>query len=262
MASAGNKHITNEAAVPVVESDIFVGHENKRYATCVFSAEDVLNYKSNSIIKAYLRLRANVYVDQTGMLEDHAKQSDGTELDIDDERSTHFVVLENRMGRVAVFACMRFIEKTADKNSELPIEEFFPDAFSEKSPQNSIEVSRFIARHDEARQCLLAKRELMTAGLAHALEYNLGPVFGVVEPGFEKALKLMGVPTRRIAEPVLVPEYNDENLGLEVDTYGFRDKVGQEAIDRMTVPVGSFVYWGKNSTCNQRIKVGEAHGEL
>jgi N-acyl-L-homoserine lactone synthetase len=244
MSSAGNKYITNKEAIPLVSGNVFSNHKNNRFALGVFSSNDVLSYEPNTIAQAYLQLRANVYIDQTKMLDSNVRRSDGTELDEDDERSTHFVVLENLMGKMAVFACMRFIEKTVDRDSILPIEEFFPDAFVTHAPNKSVEVSRFIARHDEVKYCLIAKRELMTAALAYALNNNLGPVFGVVEPEFERDLKMMKVPIRRIAEPKLVPEYNDENLGIEVDKYEFKNRVGKAAIDRMTIPVGSFGYWG------------------
>lgn len=244
MPSVSNKFISNQQAVPVIDSDIFCGHEDKRFALGVYSSEDILSYQPKSINRAYLRLRANVYIDQTGMLEKDLKLIDGTELDKDDERSTHFVVIENKIGKVATFACMRLIEKTSQNNALLPIEEFFPEAFDEPAPINSIEVSRFIVRHDIAKYARIAKKELMTASLAYALNNKLGPVFGVVEPEFERDLKLMKLPLRRIAEPKLVEEYNDHNLGFEIDKYEFSRRLGDAAVNSMNVPVGNFAYWG------------------
>jgi len=245
MSSVSNKYITNQEAVPIIESDIFSGHEDNRFALGVFSPEETTSYTRDSILQAYLRLRANVYIDQTGMLEGDLKRHDGTELDENDERSTHLVLIENKIGRVAVFACMRLIQKTLGYESPLPIEEFFPEAFSTPAPLNSVEVSRFISRHDSVGISLITQRDLMTAGLAHVLDNNLGPVFGVVEPAFEKGLEAMKLPMNRIAEPKLVPEYNDENLGFEVDAHEFKRRIGEAAVKRMTIPVGSFAYWGK-----------------
>lgn len=244
MSSVSNKYISNKEAVPIIDGDVFSNHEDKRFALGVFSSEDVLSYRPDSILQAYLKLRANVYVDQTGMLEKGVKRSDGTELDENDERSTHFVIFENVMGRVAVFACMRAIEKTADKNLILPIEEFFPEAFAVPSPDKSVEVSRFIVRHDEAKSALFARMRLMTSGLAYALKNDLGPIYGVVEPEFEKLLKHTGISLRRIAEPKLVNEYNDNNLGFEIDREKCKQRIGEAILNNMVVPVGSFSYWG------------------
>lgn len=246
MSSAGKRNITSEQAVPLIESDIFSGHEDKKFALGVFSSDDVLSYESNTLTKGYLQLRANVYVDQTDMLEDSVKRPDGTELDRDDERSTHLVVFENRIevGRVAVFACMRLIEKTAGRDSRLPIEEFFPEAFTEDSPLNSVEVSRFIIMHNKPRNGLIAKDRLIKVGMAHLFENNLGPTFAVVEPEFERNLNMARVPIERIGEPKIVPEYNDINLAVEIDKFEYERRVGKEVLRNMVIPVGSFDYWG------------------
>jgi len=244
MSSAANKFISNEEAVPVFDSDIFTGHEDSRFALAVLGPDEVVSYKPGSLAEAYLKLRANVYVDQTGMLEGEVKRNDGTELDADDERSTHFVVCENRIGKAAVVACMRLIEKT-DSRDILPIEDFFPDAFEVPAPTKSIEVSRFIVREDEAKLARLAKIELITAGLAHAVIHQLGPIYGVAEPMFERDLRLMRMPIRRIADPKLVPEYNDDNLGFEIDKAGLVQRIGEFAVKRMTIPEGSVGYWGE-----------------
>jgi len=245
MSSAENKFISNEEAVPVIDCDIFSSHEDSRFALGVLRPNDVMSYKPESLAQAYLRLRANVYVDQTGMLTNpEVKRLDGTELDKDDERSTHFIVVENRLGKAAVFACGRMIEKT-DMDDPLPIETFFPDAFTFPASLKTTEVSRFISRHDEPRHSMIAKKELMTAGLAHSLTNNLGPVLAVVEPKFERDLRLMRVPVKNIAQPRMVMEYNDENLGIEIDMIKLQQRLGEEAVKKMTVPVGSYVYWGQ-----------------
>lgn len=244
MTSANNKFISNEQVVPVIDSDIFKGHEDSQFALAVLGPDDVLSYEPGSLAEAYLKLRANVYVDQTGMLEGGVKRSDGTEIDADDERSTHFVVCENQMGRTAVFACMRLIEKD-DARDILPIEDFFPDSFTIPAPTKSIEVSRFIVRGSEAKSARRAKLELITAGLAHAVTNQLGPIYGVAEPMFERDLRLMRLPIKRIAEPKLVPEYNDSNLGFEIDRSGLISRIGESAVKKMTVPEGTFAYWGE-----------------
>lgn len=247
MSSANNKFITNTEAVPVIRNNLFLGHEDKQFALGVFSPDDIISYKPDSIAQAYLQLRANVYVDQTGMLENDVKRLDGTELDSDDERSTHFVVCENLIGRTAIFACMRLIEKT-DNRDILPIEEYFSETFTTPASIKSIEVSRFIVRHNESRHSRVAKMELITSGLAHAVSNRLGPIYGVAEPGFERDLRLMRMPIQRIAEPKLVPEYNDNNLGFQIERCDLEQRIGVDALSNMTIPVGSFGYWGDVSS--------------
>jgi N-acyl-L-homoserine lactone synthetase len=251
MSSIANRFISKEEATPTLaDNKIFSKHPESRFALGVFSSDDVLSYEPNSIQEAYLKLRTNVYVTQTGMLSNEVVRQDGTELDEDDERSTHFVVFENRnLGKVAVVAHMRLIEKK-DENI-LPIEKFFPEVFEDSAaPEKSVEVSRFIVSHNEIQQAKVITREMMSAGLAHVVLNELGPVFGVVEPLFERSLKRMGVPVNRIAEPKLVPEYNDKNLGLKIDHDEFKHKIGEEALKRMTVATGSFSYWGRMSDDN------------
>lgn len=246
MSSIANRFISKEEATPILADNmVFSKHPDSRFALGVFSSDNVLSYKPNSIEEAYLKLRANVYVTQTGMLPSEVVRQDGTELDENDERSTHFVVFENRnLGKVAVVACLRLIEKKDE--SILPIENFFPEVFEDSAaPEESVEVSRFIVSHNEVRQAKIITREMMSACLAHIVLNELGPVFGVVEPIFERGLKCMGVPVNRIAKPKLVPEYNDKNLGLEIDCIEFKHRIGEEALKRMTVATGSFSYWGQ-----------------
>lgn len=243
MSSANNRFISNEEAVPVIKTDLFAGHEDSRFAIAVYNSDLINNYPSDVIQQAYLRFRKNVYVDQTGMLDKDVVRGDGIEIDVDDERSTHFVVIENLLGKVAVFACMRLITKNFESDV-LPIEDFFPEAFLDPAVDGSVEVSRFIVRHNNARVGLDARSKLVLTSLAHVAEHNLGPIFGVVEPEFERGILGMRLPIRRIAESKLVLEYNDENLGIEIMKDKIVRNLGTEAIMQSYVPVGEVKYWG------------------
>jgi len=246
VSAVSNKFISHEEAVPLVSGDVFSDHEDDRFAIGVFNSNDIMSYKPDTKEQAYLKLRANVYIDRNKIFDNNVRRIDGTELDENDERSTHFVVFENlRMGRVAVFACMRLIQKSFDMNDELPIENLFPDSFIEPAPQDSIEVSRFIVCHEKSKYSTVAKLKLITAGLAHAIENDLGPIFGVIEPDLKKVLLRMSMPIEEIAKPQIVGEYTDENLGIEINKEIYSQHLGKEALKNMTVPVGSFGYWGK-----------------
>ena len=103
MSEIFSKPLTNEEAVPVIDGDFFSDSPESRFALAVFDGRDVVANDPSRLIRAYLRLRANVYIGQIRVLDVDQRRSNGTEVDEDDERSTHFALLENRVGRVAVF---------------------------------------------------------------------------------------------------------------------------------------------------------------
>ena len=55
----------------------------------------------------------------------------------------------------------------------------------------------------------------------------------------------MRLPIRRLSQLKLLPQYNTENLAIEIDKSGLTNRIGEEAVKRMTIPVGSFGYWGQ-----------------
>ena len=244
MSTVNNKNISCREAVPIINVDIFSEHENQRFAMGIYRPEDIINYEPNSMSEAYLRLRANVYIDRAGILNDRHRRDDGTEIDDNDERSTHLIVFENRLlGMSAIFACMRLIEKSSS-DRPLPIEELFTREFSVPAPDRSVEVSRLIVCHENARCAYDANRRLMISGLSYVLENELGPVFGVVEPGLAKGLGMMGVPISEVTEPRAVGGYPGENLGIRIDALGYKKHLGEKAVNNMTVESGSMKYWG------------------
>lgn len=240
---SATKRKQNSEVVPIIQSNIFDGHENQSFAICEYKVEDVLNYKENSIEEAYLKLRANVYIDQTDNLSSAAKRFDGTEIDEDDKRSEHFVVLKNLFGKVAVFACMRVIQKRNDK--ELPIEKYFPKDFVNGAPNNSVEVSRFIVRNDKFREVFIAEKNLIISGLAYTIDNNLGPIYGVVEPKFERSLRVIGVPSDRRTEPNFIQYYNSENVGIEIKKEELKKSLGMQAISSMDTFNNRVIYFNK-----------------
>jgi len=245
MSSAGNKFITNAEAVPVIESDAFVNNQQNRFAIGVFSAEDIMSNRKDPIVEAYLKLRANVYIDQTGMLPASARRSDGLEIDSDDERSTHFVVMENRIGKSAIFACMRLIEKTDEYSSNLPVEDYFREEFVDNPVSiDSIETSRFIVRHDDAAARQEAKVRLVTTGLIYAMNHNLDPIYAVVEPEFERDLRAMRLPVERLAEPKLVSEYNDDNVAIVIGNRLRALQLRKKSAEPVVLPLGRLDFWG------------------
>lgn len=244
MSLSNNNTIPNSEIVPIIGGDVFSDFPDKRFAVGVFSGERGMSDIQNPVIQGYLKLRANVYIDQTGILDESARV-DGMERDEDDERSTHFVVLENVMGMAAVFACMRLIEKSLTDDSPLPIEDFFPESFRQPAPIGSIEVSRFIVRHDLPEYRMKTRSRLITTGLALAIRNGLEPIYATIEPELEKSLNSSGVKTRRISHSKIIPEYHSSNFGVEIDKTKLHLAVGgQRVVEAMTVLPGSFGYWG------------------
>ena len=250
MSSANNKFISNQQAIPIIPCDIFNNQINKRFALVMLGPEEVANYQTNDIAAAYLRLRANVYIDQTRMIECSHRRNDGTELDEDDLRSMHFIVLENRVGKVGVFACMRLIQKTEEMNSPLPIEEFFDDSDEFKNPAivGSIEVSRFIVRHEKPIYGMIAKKQLITTGMAYLSAKMLGPIYAVVESEFERAITMAKLETKRIAKAKIVPEYNDLNLAITISRDAYEKRIGKGNLLKQYLAPGTCKHWGEMVT--------------
>lgn len=242
--SVDTKRISNEAAIPqLTETSVFAERPEARFALGVIAHATDPDERHRNLFQAYLRLRANVYIDQTDMLHESHRRADGTELDGDDERSTHIVALENRLSHVAVVASMRVIEKTAAHDSPLPLEDFFG---SRQLPIGSNEISRYINRHDDRRHAAAIRNGLFLTALAHIHASGLSPTVAVVEPELEERLARIGVPIRRIGQPKFVEEYNETNLGLEIDTGAFAEQFGGDSVMRaVDTSPGAFVYWGQ-----------------
>ena len=211
--------VTNEMVIPTVETYFFEGHEDARFAVGLLAVGNTIIAGRDEEHLGYLRLRANVYADQTNMIPKEHVLEDGTERDADDERSVHFGVIENIPGNHRVVAAMRLIIKSREDGRSLPIEDYFPEAFKNgPALENSIEVSRYICRHEDARVQGELKWPLYTQALSYVMAHDLGPTYAVVEAPLENQLKGIGIPLGRIAEPKFLPEYNADNLALEIYT--------------------------------------------
>ncbi|MFZ2545172.1 MAG: acyl-homoserine-lactone synthase [Candidatus Saccharimonadales bacterium] len=244
--SVDTKHIPNEKAIPRLsfdETTVFNDNPESRFALGILARGKEVSKTHRELFSAYLRLRANVYIDQTDMLDDSHRRVDGTEMDDDDERSVHIVAIENRVSHVAVVASMRLIEKTKLHDSILPVEDFFG---IEDIPVGGNEISRYINRLDDRLGAAQVRNALFMTGLSYIHKAELSPTMAVVEPKLEARLQQIGVPVRRIGEPKFVEEYNETNLGLEIDTDAFVDQFGGPAvINTIDTTPEKFTYWGE-----------------
>lgn len=245
MSSSRNDR-NNTEVVPEFTSEIFYGNEEKRYELAIFSPDDIMSYQPGSLEEKYLQLRANVYIKQSGFLDKDSMRDDGTELDEYDKYSTHFAMIENRlMGNAALFACARIIPKSVKTGFNLPIEDYFPEAFIEPAQDGDFEISRFIARHSDSSVAYFSKLIIMAAGIAHSEDNELKKMFGVVNPTFSRLLKIMGIPIDEKTKAKLLEKYNDKNVGIEIDQVGAKrtieKKLGEVAMNSIFVPDRKFV---------------------
>ena len=242
--SVNTKRISNEAAISrLSDTSVFAEQPEARFALGVIGHSADPSPQHRELFQAYLRLRANVYIDQTDMLEESYRQEDGTETDYDDVRSTHIVALENRLSHVVVVASMRVIAKTTEHNGPLPLEDFFD---SHDLPVGSNEISRYINRHDDRRHAAAIRNGLFLTALAHIHNSGLSPTVAVVEPELEERLAKLGVPIQRIGEPKFVEKCKETNLGLEIDTTAFAEQFGgSETVRAIDTSPGTFTYWGQ-----------------
>ncbi len=234
MSSARNRFIPNNVAIPVINSNLFDSSTSGVLAVARLDTEDVL-YGDSPLANGYRRLRANVYIDQTGMLEESARAENGGEYDADDSRSIHFVGLEDLGdGRVAVVGSMRLIYKSEDRPENLPIEDLFAaDIKDFNIGLNSYEPSRFISRNENKRHAIQIRMGLLGASVSHAVHNNWGTCVAVVEPEVERLLRFSGAPITRITEPRLIEEYNDINIGVDIDIPTFAQVLGTPTLQRL-----------------------------
>lgn len=211
--------INHTQVIPRFESSLFERNPDAILAVGVIGVGGEAVQGKEAEFKAYLQLRAAVYARQTRMIpEDHVKQ-DGTEMDSEDARSVHFAVVENQGQHNRVIGAMRLIQKTAETPEQLPIEEFFDDSFKDApAPVGSVEFSRYICRHEDSRVQNSLKWPLYAATTGYIAAHKMGPSYGVVEEFLEKDFHRNGIPAERIGAPKLVPEYNDFNLPVRIDT--------------------------------------------
>ncbi|HWB38885.1 MAG TPA: hypothetical protein VG604_01470, partial [Candidatus Saccharimonadales bacterium] len=209
--------IANHEVIPQVESGLFIGHETSHLAVGIVAVGDQVVPGYENELAGYKLLRGNVYALQKKYMPIEDLNEDGTETDADDARSVHFALIENAIESPRVVGAMRLIIKSREYPQALPIEDHYPEAFPEgPAPFLSTEVSRLIARHEDAKIQRTMKWPLFTASVAHIVEHDLGPVFGAVEEDLEQSLMRAGVPVVDLARPKFVEEFNASKMPIRI----------------------------------------------
>lgn len=237
------KRISNAEAVPLLDdTTVFRENPEARFALGFVSHDAQHSPDLDNLFRAYLKLRANVYIDQADLLDESYRRTDGTEIDQDDKRSSHIVALENRLSHVAVVGSMRVIKKTEQDHLPLPYEQ----TFDQDVPLGSDEISRYINRIDDRRAAAEVRTGLFIAALALIHSRDMSPTVAIVEPVLEDRLQRGGVPLIRTAEPKMLEKYGDLNVGIAIDTAGLINSLGgAEVIASVNTEPGQFAYWGQ-----------------
>jgi N-acyl-L-homoserine lactone synthetase len=231
-----------------IEQILFEKNPENKFAIKILGPEYISEYKKDSIEEMYLKLRAQVYIEENRFLDESLRRPDGTEIDKDDERATHIIALRNKIGGAAVVGCIRLPQKTTYDKRPLPVEEFFPEYFENPAPINSIEVSRLIVTEQDKIDRFKIKKALMAYAVAYTIKHELGPVYAIVEEQLIRDLTSMNVPLEVITEPKFIEKYNSVNYAIQIDQYEFDKRLGKEAIAKLSTTIGSTDFFGENKT--------------
>lgn len=240
----------DESIIPNVETGLFNSHPQSRFGVGLVAIGNRVLEGRDSEYLGYLRLRANVYAIQTRMIPIQKVNQDGTESDRDDYRSVHFAVLENvdfSRSFARVVGCMRLIVKDIVNDGPLPIEHYFPEAFkSSPAPPGSVELSRFICRHEQARIQHAMKWPLFNYSLGYGKEAQYRPVYATVEPSFERLLRAIGILEEQVASPSFITDYNADNLGIKINISRLEEKLNdRELVDGLYRTALEFAFYGQ-----------------
>ncbi len=210
-----NRSVSNHEVIPVIESAIFSKQPNARLASGLIAVNGTALPGLEAEYLAHFELRRKVYVDQTGQLAESDLQEDGTDRDVYDAHSVTFAVFENHRMGVRVVGVARLI--TRGPGRPLPIEEFCPDAFAPGSlAEGCVEMSRVIARHENAALQDLLQWHLFAAMLAYITQHSVKRTFAIIEPWLERHLN-GAVKISRIGDVRYVERYLDYNVPVEID---------------------------------------------
>jgi hypothetical protein len=240
----------------VIDSTIFSEDPTARMACGLLAVNGTALPGLESEYAAHFHLRRKVYVDQTGQLDASELQDDGTDRDADDARSVTFAVFENHRTGVRVVGVSRLILR-GDEHP-LPVEEFCPDSFTTGDlTERSVEVSRVIARHENAALQDLVQWHLFAVMLAYIANHDLERTFAIIEPWLERHLN-GAIAITRIGEVRYVEHYLDYNVPIEIDIPASAEQVNSRNggfIDRYRDAEPEMTRFGRvpAGTLNERV---------
>lgn len=204
-----------ESYIPTVETAVFDELPDAHFwvGKVALPGEVLLNDEYT----AARQLRANIYIDKEGFLDEESRMADGGEMDVDDDRSIQFAVIENIGDRKRVVGTSRLIVKRSSDDL-LPVEQLFPEAFENSpAPIGSSEASRFIAQHpNKMTKHLISLSEIRAMDL-EALAHGYEPIYAVIEEKLGKMFEFIGIPFDQMTELKYLEEYSTPNMAVEID---------------------------------------------
>lgn len=230
--------------IPVIESKVFLDHPEAKFAIGHIAIGGVVINGYDKEFEGVAQLRANTYLD-SGFIRNDELDDHGTELDDNDNRSAHIAMLErtaiDSMARVV--GNMRLVIKDNKNSSPLPVESYYPELFSDKPlPIGSVEVSRLIARHEDAGLQSLLKWPLFIAGYKYVEHHDLGPAYGLLSPALTRRLRMQQIPVSAVADAKYIEAINANKQPVVINLPIFKkviNLVGDQGID---VSSGGFSY--------------------
>ena len=236
------KRLTTNEVIPFTNSDLFDLHPESKFAVGILAVGTSVYYPDENL--AYHRLRANVYASQLRIIPEDRIEFDGGEYDADDARSAHFGVIENLGLTQRLVASMRIIIRG---DTPLPVEEFFDEVFSGQTNPRSVEVSRYICRHEDSKTQDRLHWPLFSKALAFTMANDLSPAYAVIEEFLERKLRSRDIPFESLGSPKFVPEYITDNLPIVIDTEALGKKIESimpGTVQSMQDEQQSFSYFG------------------
>lgn len=229
--------IRNADITPPVHADVFAQNPQRQFAIIALGH----GLHANPPYSGYLNLRTGVYTVQTGMLDTNSLTY-GVDIDDDDDRSSAFVVVENRHPQPIAVACVRIIERFGVNDRPLPADALYDLGLGTAG----VEVSRYIGRLDNPEYQRQALSELLRSTIAHILQVDATDhVYAIVERPLERVLHIMGVGVTRVADPVWLDEYQGVNVAIKLDPVVSAASLGGLAeIETLDVSEGAVRFWG------------------
>lgn len=241
-ALRGGKH---RRRIPTIPSSVFEDHGDSRFAIGIAAIGSKIVSGRENEFNGAVQLRVRTYLDK-GWVTPESLDEHGTEIDADDGRSVHFVVLERTtvVSAARVVGNMRLIVKGAN-DSILPIEEHYPEVFagSAVALPASTEVSRLIGQHEDVNVQRHIKWPLFIAGVQYVQQQKLGTAYGLLEPNLAQALAAQSVPIAPIAEAKYVKAINSVKQPVEIDVPRLSQYIHATGNFGVDLSDGSFSYF-------------------
>jgi len=225
-----------ERLTPIIESKVFSCNQESRFALGKVAVNNIILNGYENEFNGAAQLRANIYLDN-GFINIGDLDDNGTELDSDDLRSAHFVMLERTASAslARVIGNMRLIVKRQENSSPLPLENYRNDFFDENPISvGGVEVSRLIVVHEDTNIQNSLKWPFFVAGQKYVDANRLSPVCGLMTPALTRLLRSQHIPVSAIADAKFIEEINATKQPVSINMAVLRrlvNSTGDQGID-------------------------------